>query len=147
MTGQRHILGSALDVFAAVLGAGVCVIWLLVFQDRFVDGATWSGLNPNGGGPGFLLILSAGCLGFFIRSKTAKSMAALPAILHSAVFAAVCGVCFMLIAPMAVTLPSDMIVSMASAVTGAFFVPRVVSSVLNESWSHAQAASAYDGAE
>ncbi|MEQ8316350.1 MAG: hypothetical protein RIE77_10775 [Phycisphaerales bacterium] len=147
MTDQRHIFGSALDLFAAVLGACVCVAWLVVFQDRFIDGATWSGLNPGGGGPGFLLIVSAGSLGFFIRSKTARTMAALPAIVYAAVFAVACGACFALIASQLVTLPSDMIMSMASAVTGAYFVPRVVSSVLNESWKHAHAARAYDGTE
>jgi hypothetical protein len=52
------ILPMLLRTLALALSAsGVCALAVYVFLDAFSRGATASGLNPGGGGPGFLLLL------------------------------------------------------------------------------------------
>jgi Na+/proline symporter len=47
-------------------GAGVSVTFLIGLQDLYREGATASGLNPTGGGPGFLLILPPAIAGLVV---------------------------------------------------------------------------------
>lgn len=129
---------SKLDVIAVGLAVFVCLAWLLIFEERFTHGATWSGLNPSGGGPGFLLLLTAGGLSFFLRSDLAKSLEPLKTTLHSGVLAAICGFGFWWVVQAWSGLPSEAMLPLTSAVVGAFFVPRVVASVLNETWKQAE---------
>ena len=136
---QGKKLSSSRDLAAVILSAGFCTAWLWLFADRFAVGATWSGLNPNGGGPGFLLLASAGCSSFFLRSSRARSLSAIAATIHTAAMAAVCGLLFYASSRLLLSLPDHVLPPLMSGVIGSFFVPRVVVSVLNESWQHAEA--------
>ncbi|MEM6552841.1 MAG: hypothetical protein AAF750_12045 [Planctomycetota bacterium] len=135
---SRHVSRFSLDLLAIALTIVVCPAWLVIFEEQFSRGATWSGLNPSGGGPGFLLLLTAGGLSLFCRSQRAKSMKPLPTTLHAGTLSALCGIGFWLIAGRWSALPGEAMLPLSSSIVGAFFVPRVVVSVLNDTWNHAE---------
>jgi hypothetical protein len=55
-------------VLAAAVGAFIVVLFLSVFEDAFRRGATASGLNPQGGGPGVLLMAPPAIAAFLVAS-------------------------------------------------------------------------------
>lgn len=120
---------------AAAVGAALaCVPWLMAFRDAFATGATWSGLNPGGGGPGFTILLTAGAVSFFTRPRPSTVTRATTVMVHAGFLAAVCGFAFHVVVTSMGLLPSDALSPLTSGVIAAFFVPRAAASVLEESW-------------
>jgi hypothetical protein len=111
----------------------------MIFADRFANGATLSGLNPSGGGPGFLLLIPVAAASFFFRSQWVRRLSAIAGTAQAAVAAVICGAGFVIVSKILVPTPLDLVIPLASGVAGCFFVPRVVISVLNETWSRADA--------
>ena len=130
----------ALEIMSPLAAAAASASALWMVSARFEQGATWSGLNPDGGGPGFLLLLPAGVVSLFIRSRWVRGLATAPGAVEAAVGAAFCGVLFYAAAASFTGLSSDEVIPLASGVAGSFFVPRVVAAVLNDTWSRADAA-------
>ena len=66
----RATLSLRLFLAAAVVaGAGATGVTALVwFSEAFRRGSSWSGLNPDGGGPGFLLLIPAAAAGMLLRA-------------------------------------------------------------------------------
>ncbi|MEN0020295.1 MAG: hypothetical protein AAF747_05375 [Planctomycetota bacterium] len=121
-----------------MLAAGASLAVLAAFAEEFATGATWSGLNPTGGGPGFGLLLGTGCASLFVRSSWVRSMPALNATAFAAVMSAACGALFYIFASRISAFDSIELAPLTSGVIGSFFVPRVVVAVLNETWSRAE---------
>jgi len=65
---------GGIPVLYQTLGAAttaiLCTGTVALFQDQFARGATLSGLNPDGGGPGFILLLIAGVVAYFTRPSS-----------------------------------------------------------------------------
>lgn len=134
---------QALIEFLAVLCGALLPVGILVFfADRFGSGATWSGLNPGGGGPGFLLLAAPAMVSLFVRSKWFRSLSAGRATALAACGAAACGTIFAsTISWLALPELNVEINPLTSGVVGAFFIPRVVVAVLNDAWSLAEVSS------
>ena len=113
-------------------------MWLVIFADGFAEGMTWSGLNPDGGGPGFLLLVSVGMISFFGRSGFEKSCSAVGAILIAVVASALCGVVVFTLVNLTGTLPVESTPALVSGVICSYLVPRVVVAVLDDTWSRAE---------
>jgi len=141
MSTQSTIKQMFIQVGVSVLAGGMCLAWLVVFAESFKDGATWSGLNPNGGGPGFLLLITSGSLSLFMRSRWARTATAIQSIIFAACVSPFCGLVLWLGIPIGGDLPSGAMTPLISGTVGAFFVPRVVAAVLNEAWTQAETAS------
>lgn len=126
------VLREAGSAFIAAFAIYVSV-WAL--SARFEQGATLSGLNQDGGGPGFLLLVLAGVAGLVGSSRWSKSLRGVIAILPAILFAAVVG--FAVSSMFAFAPPSDGIAyePIVSGVVAAAFIPRLVASVLRQSWA------------
>lgn len=61
---RERVTTTFMAAIAAAVAAGVVVLTLLVLEDAFRRGATGSGLNPSGGGPGALLMAPSAILAF-----------------------------------------------------------------------------------
>ena len=112
--------------------AGTGVVF--AFASRFESGATLSGLNPGGGGPGFLVLLAAAILSLALR-RNVELLRPLPATVNAAVvaaFAALASGALLEVVPLANNIDTEPLVS---GIAGATFVPRVVAAVLSDAWS------------
>ena len=134
---SKHLL---IELLSPVAAGSACIVPLVLFASEFERGATWSGLNPGGGGPGFLLLLSCALISFLVRSSWVRSLPPMKATLQAAFAAALCGAVFIGLVRGVGAVPSDAAIPLASGVIGSFFVPRVVVAVLNDTWSRAEAA-------
>ncbi len=130
----------ALEIVSPLIGAVFAALIFAVFADRFADGATWSGLNPNGGGPGFLLLIPVAAVSFFLRSQWVRRLSVTGATIVAAIGAAICGGTFVLVAEALADVSVGAVMPLASGVVGSFLVPRIVIAVLNETWTHNEVA-------
>jgi hypothetical protein len=135
------------QVVLSAVAAGICLTWIVLFPSSFADGATWSGVNPDGGGPGFLLVVSSGAVSFFGRSTWERSASVARAVVFAAAVSGVCGGSLWIMLSMSGTLPSDAVPPIVSGVVGSYFVPRVVVAVLDDTWSRAESANTREGEE
>lgn len=119
------------------LGASVPVF---AFASRFETGATLSGLNPDGGGPGFLILLASGILSLALRRRV-EPLAPLAATINAVLVAAIAGLTAWLALSLAPSTRSIDLEPIVSAIAGAAFVPRVVAAVLSDAWSRHDAQS------
>jgi FtsH-binding integral membrane protein len=134
---RSALTGLVLATLAAVLAAVCCWMVLGLFPERFARGATLSGLNPDGGGPGFLLLLTAGILSLIARTEWTRSLSVRAAVVEAATLAALCGV--VLGSLLSLVPPSGLAVEpIVSGVVAAFFVPRVCASVVQLIWRDAE---------
>lgn len=133
-----RIRSIALDAGAAFIAAVSCGGVLALFADAFSRGATWSGLNPNGGGPGFVLLLITGGVSVAAFRKVLPEGSVTTDVLWSALFALLCGGLLWLIARVLDRLPSESVAPLVSGVVGSYFVPRVVVFVLQDTWTRAE---------
>ncbi|MEL6795842.1 MAG: hypothetical protein AAFO89_03370 [Planctomycetota bacterium] len=138
MTKGIRIKAVVIDVIAAVCAVASCVGILSFFADAFTRGATWSGLNPGGGGPGFLLLIATGVVSIVSFRRAVAENSVLFDVLWSAAFAALCGLFFVASTALLERLPTESVAPLASGIVGAFFVPRVVISVLQDTWARAE---------
>ena len=110
-------------------------MWLLLFADGFQIGSTLSGLNPGGGGPGFLLLLTAAGFGLLGRSQSVRGAQPARATLEAIPGALMAGLLLFLLAHYG--LPSGIALEpITSGVIAAFFVPRVIAAVLAHAWAN-----------
>ncbi|MEN1705081.1 MAG: hypothetical protein AAGJ54_06150 [Planctomycetota bacterium] len=127
------------EFFAAAIAAVTTCIWLGLFSSRFENGATLSGLNQDGGGPGFLILVSTGVIYLLYRKAFLRSLGPLTQIAVSFISALLGG---FLLAGLLSLLPVSSRIDqppIISAFVGAAFVPRVVAAVLAHSWASADA--------
>lgn len=130
MSRLAPVIAAAL---AALLGWGT----VHAFADRFADGATWSGLNPDGGGPGFVLLLAAALCSLAARPAWVRRLAPVPAVVESVASTIACAAAAALLFSSAPPYAGIDVTPFVSSIAGAFFVPRVVAAVLEHAWSHA----------
>ncbi|MEM6732495.1 MAG: hypothetical protein AAF658_13130 [Myxococcota bacterium] len=131
----------AIDTLAAPAAAAVaCSMTVFAFKDGFANGATWSGINPGGGGPGFLLLVGAGGLSYLLRSKAHQSLSYVSSLSVSAIGAVLCALAFLGALKYFALTDSDALRPLTSGVAGAFFVPRVVVATLQQMWDHGERA-------
>lgn len=123
---------------AGAATSAVCWMILYIGRDGFAQGSTWSGLNPDGGGPGFLLLLTAAGLSLGSRTAFVRGLRPMPALFEAVVVSAACGVLFALLLRFVPPFESVNSAPLISGVAGAFFVPRVVMSVLEHAWASAE---------
>lgn len=122
----------------AVGASGVCAAWLSLFPDRFERGATLSGLNPDGGGPGFLLILSSGVLSLLLKPKHRvghDAMGWTARLVDASLTALLTGVLSFVIIGVLPALSGIEREPVVSAIAASVFVPRVIAAVLEPIWS------------
>jgi len=144
-----HPLAKAcISGVAAACGISLAATgWLVLFSDRFERGATLSGLNPDGGGPGFLLILTSGIISALLRPKTRGGTAPprwTARLIDASLVAVSTGVLsyvLMRITPALALIEREPIVS---AIAVSAFVPRVIAATLEPVW--AERACADEGA-
>ncbi|MEM1424389.1 MAG: hypothetical protein AAGH64_10350 [Planctomycetota bacterium] len=129
----------AVQTALPVIAAGLCLMWLVVFADAFKVGMTWSGLNPDGGGPGFLLLVTTGLVSFFGRSPYEKTCSAMRAILIAVCGSIVCGLCLSTLVIFTGTLSEEATPPVVSGVICSYLVPRVVVAVLDDTWKRVDA--------
>ncbi|MEO1583769.1 MAG: hypothetical protein AAFR96_04255 [Planctomycetota bacterium] len=144
VSAPRAYNSIALDTGSALAAACVCAVILAVFADGFANGSTWSGLNPDGGGPGFLLLLCTGAISLATFRRACPEGSVTTDVLWSAIFALACGGFLWALTLLLDRLPADSVPSLVSGVVGSFFVPRIVVSVLQDTWSRAEGAARVD---
>jgi uncharacterized membrane protein YeaQ/YmgE (transglycosylase-associated protein family) len=123
------LLGLVGAVVASALNYG----WLALFSERFEQGATLSGLNQDGGGPGFLLLITAGVLGLMTRSRYSRSLGTLGALAESCFFGALAGAglfLFLTVRPLG-AIEAEPIVS---GVIAAFIAARFSATIVEAAW-------------
>ena len=127
-----------LAIIAACLSSGV----IALFKEQFAAGLTWSGLNPDGGGPGFLVVIVSGIAGLLARRDASKKMSTARDALESAALAGIFGSLFwyLLHGSYFAEVKTQPLISGA---TGAFFVARIASSTVETAWQSEQASDAY----
>lgn len=131
----------AIDTLAAPAAAAIaCSLTVVAFKDAFASGATWSGLNPGGGGPGFLLLVGSGGLSYVLRTQAHRSLSYVTSLSVSAVGAVLCALVFLGALKYFALADSDALRPLTSGVAGAFFVPRVVVATLQQMWDHGERA-------
>lgn len=137
MSKPQYAKLAGIDFSAAAFAAAACGGFLSLFSDAFAKGATWSGLNPSGGGPGFLLLLTAGIISLLVFRRACPRRSVQFDIFWSAVFAFVSGGILWLYIIFLSNLPAEAAPPLVSGVVGSYFVPRVVVSVLQDTWARA----------
>jgi len=113
-----------------------CAGLTAVLADRFAEGATLSGLNPSGGGPGALLLLIAAAVGLSqppLRTRS-YSVARIGATLVGAAIAG--GVFWAALAGVEAGAAID-IEPLATGIVGAYAVPQFVRDALRLQHEHA----------
>lgn len=133
----------AVELALPVIAGTACSLTVLMFAGGFANGATWSGLNPNGGGPGFALLLISG-IGSLAAARFGVLRFAPASLLVFALTAAFCGGIFWLLLSQFAAIPPDVRPPLVSGVVGSYLVPRVVASVLHDTWSRAESVSLPD---
>ncbi len=130
-------MASVILLHATAVAAGAIGpwIWLLLFADRFASGLTLSGLNPDGGGPGFLLLLTAGMASLLVRPGASRRAPIMLAVIESSLLAVAAGAGLWLLLELGAAPPGVPIEPVISGVIAAFLVPRVVESTLHAAWS------------
>ncbi len=126
--------GAGVALVGALAASLACWVVLAVFAQRFERGATLSGLNPDGGGPGFLLLVVTGSIALVTRTRWTRRLG-LPAALAEAVVGASLvgsGLMGLLIVAPPGEIAEEPIVS---GVVGAFIVPRISAHVLEAAWA------------
>ncbi len=137
MTGSRRVIAVVASFAGAVGAALLSVGFLQIFSDAFSQGFTWSGLNPDGGGPGFLLLLSACGCSLLTALPSFARRTPIEAIVEAALAATAAVLSLLLFSSLLLENPPPL-APVASGVFGAFFVPRVVLAVLSHTWSEAE---------
>ena len=120
---------------AAFTAAFACYVVLTALGARFELGSTWSGLNPDGGGPGFLIIIIPCIFSLLSRPSRVRTLRPVAATFEAAFNAAVCGVTLWFFLVLLPPFESPDAAALASASTGGFLVPRIIASVLGHAWS------------
>jgi len=85
-----------------------------------------------------LLLIATGIVSLASFRKAVEEHSVLFDVLWSAVFASVCGTFFVTSTLLLDRLPSESVPPLASGIVGAYFVPRVVISVLQDTWARAE---------
>ena len=105
------------------------------FEKQFSRGATLSGLNPDGGGPGFVLLLIAGIFGFITRPPVDSILSIAGHAVVGLGYGLLTGAVFYFLLHF-MGLPDDIAVQqLVSGVILASLVPRVIAPVLAWAWS------------
>jgi len=130
---------GGIPVLYQTLGAAttaiLCTGTVALFQDQFARGATLSGLNPDGGGPGFILLLIAGVVAYFTRPSSQSVLSIAGHTLIGLVYGLLAGGLFLFSLSL-LGLPGETGVSqLVSGVVMASLVPRVIAPVLSWAWS------------
>jgi hypothetical protein len=122
-----------LGLTGAILSTGLNYGWIALFSERFANGATLSGLNQDGGGPGFLLLITAGTLGLITRSRFSRSLGTFGALVESSLLGALCGAGLLL--ALSLRPPGEIEAEpLVSGVVAAFIVARFSASIVEAAW-------------
>ena len=134
----RSSVSATVPVFGALLAAVLCVACLAVFGDAYSRGLTWSGLNPGGGGPGFLLLLTAAGCSFLVRPRWVRALGPVLTVVEAAASAGIAALILSLLMRSGLTDSVIPTAPVVSGVFGAFFVPRIVLNILHHAWREAE---------
>lgn len=129
----------ALEVVVSAVAGALAALVYMAFSERFASGATWSGVNPGGGGPGFLLLLPGVLAALAVNYVAVTRTSLMLIVVVSAAGSMVCGAVFLGGTSVLSGTPLDEVMPLVSGVIGSYFVPRVVVAVLNDTWSREEA--------
>ncbi len=116
--------------FAVICVSAVGVSTLVIWESLFRQGATMSGLNPRGGGPGFLLLLPPAAVGVLTGLTISKRLSFTAHVLESVLVGAAVGLAIWLGARLLLPAEFPSVEPLASGAGVAYVVSRIVVAAL-----------------
>lgn len=129
----------SLDILASLAAGVLAAVAFTVFAERFESGATWSGLNPGGGGPGFLLLLPGAVAALAVSFSPKRHLPLMVATVLTGIGSVICGCAFLGGTTYFSGTSLNEVMPLVSGVIGSYSVPGVVVAVLNDTWSREKA--------
>jgi len=127
-----------LQIAGGAACALLCAATVGFFANMFSRGATLSGLNPDGGGPGFLLLGFACLFGYFTRPPVESILSVAGHAVLGLAYGLYTGVLFLVLLHTTGMTSEIAVHQLVSGIVIASLVPRVIVPVLSWAWSETE---------